>query len=82
MPNLDIYNGSADPMDYLNHLREHLSLQGLDEMTMYQYFHLTLKDNAIVWFYRLPANSIHSFSELATSFLSQFTSNQRMEKQP
>ncbi|GMH19744.1 hypothetical protein Nepgr_021585 [Nepenthes gracilis] len=49
MSNLDIYDGSADPIDHLDHFREHLSLQNLNEMTMCQYFPLTLKGDARVW---------------------------------
>ncbi|GMH27701.1 hypothetical protein Nepgr_029544 [Nepenthes gracilis] len=45
MPNLDVYDGSTNPMDHLDHFRTHLSLQGLDEMTIYQCFSLTLKSD-------------------------------------
>ncbi|GMH05165.1 hypothetical protein Nepgr_007005 [Nepenthes gracilis] len=80
MPNLELYDGSGDPMDHLNHFREHLSLQGLDETTMCQCFPLTLKGDAPMWFYGMSADSIRDFGDLATAFLSQFASSRRIPR--
>ncbi|GMH29941.1 hypothetical protein Nepgr_031784 [Nepenthes gracilis] len=49
---------------------------------MCPYFPLTLKGDARVWLYGMLANSIRTFSDLATAFLSQFASSRRVEKQP
>ncbi|GMH31592.1 hypothetical protein Nepgr_033436 [Nepenthes gracilis] len=68
MPILEVYDGSGDPMDHLNHFREHLNLQGLDETTMCQCFPLTLKGDAWIWFYGMPVDSICDFGDLATAF--------------
>ena len=81
MPNLEVYDGSGDPMDHPNHFREHLSLQGLDETTMCQCFPLTLKGDTRIWFYGMPTDSIRNFGNLAMVFLSQFASSKRVEKQ-
>ncbi|GMH01944.1 hypothetical protein Nepgr_003783 [Nepenthes gracilis] len=76
------YDGSKDPMDHLNCFRTHLTLQGASEALMCQSFPVTLRGDALLWFHGLPPNSICSFDELADSFLSQFASSRREERQP
>ncbi|GMH18430.1 hypothetical protein Nepgr_020271 [Nepenthes gracilis] len=49
---------------------------------MCQCFPVTLTGDALLWFHGLPPNSIRSFDELADSFLSQFASSRREERQP
>ncbi|GMH26332.1 hypothetical protein Nepgr_028175 [Nepenthes gracilis] len=81
MPVLEGYDGSKDPMDHLNCFRTHLSLQGASEALMCQCFPVTLRGDTLLWFHGLPPNSIRSFDELADSFLSQFASSRREERQ-
>ncbi|XP_058185743.1 uncharacterized protein LOC131302968 [Rhododendron vialii] len=72
MPQLETFNGSADPLDHLETYKSLMHLQVVPDEMMCQAFQVALKGSARAWFNKLPPGSIRSFKELSTSFVSYF----------
>ncbi|XP_058183967.1 uncharacterized protein LOC131301614 [Rhododendron vialii] len=80
MPQLEIFNGSTDPLDHLETYKSLMHLQAVPDEVMCRAFPVTLKGSARAWFNKLPPGSIRSFKELSTSFVSYFIAGQRYGK--
>ncbi|RDY04176.1 hypothetical protein CR513_12140, partial [Mucuna pruriens] len=52
------------------------SVRGGDEAISYRFFLRTLRGVVIQWFSGLPPRTIHTFNDLAMTFMSQFVANQ------
>ena len=80
MPQVENYNGSKDPLDYLESFKTLMHLQGVLDKIMYRAFPTTLKGSASVRFSRLTPNSIGTFKELSAQFASHFIGRHRYKK--
>ncbi|XP_058223097.1 uncharacterized protein LOC131332815 [Rhododendron vialii] len=80
MPQLETFNGSTDPLDHLETYKSLMHLQAVPDEVMCRAFPVTLKGSARAWFNKLPLESIRSFKELSTSFMSYFIAGQRYGK--
>ena len=80
MPQVDIYDGSKDPLDHLESFKTLMHLQGWPDEIMCRAFPTTLKGPAKIWFSRLMANSIGTFKELSALFASHFVGGHRYKK--
>ena len=80
MPQVDIYDGSKDPLDHLESFKTLMHLQGWPDEIMCRAFPTTLKGPAKIWFSRLMPNSIGTFKELSALFASHFVGGHRYKK--
>ncbi|XP_042964733.1 uncharacterized protein LOC122298957 [Carya illinoinensis] len=77
VPQVDMYDGSKDPVDHLENFKTHITLYGFPRDIACRAFHLTLKGTARGWFGTLKPKSIDSFKKLAKQFLTQFMPSRR-----
>ena len=72
MLQIEAYDRSKDPLDYLESFKNLMHLQGVADEIMCQAFPTMLKGPVRVWFSRLMPNSIATFKELSAQFASYF----------
>ena len=72
--------GRVTPMITLPHSRQTMHLKCVLDEIMYRAFSTTLKGPAIVWFGKLPPNTITSFQELSKLFVNNFVGRQRQKR--
>ena len=72
MPMLDMFNGSSYPYDHMLHYNQVMTLNVGNDHLLYKVFQDNLQGHALAWFHKLPRNSINSFNELWTVFVSQY----------
>ena len=80
LPQLDSYDGSADPMDHLITFRTRMLLQQASDAILYRAFPSTLKEAVRDWYLSLQPGSIRSFGELSRSFAVHFISSKRRRR--
>lgn len=80
VPQINLYDGSKDPIDYLENFKAHMTLHSFPEEVACRAFPLTLKRIAQGWFGTLRPRSIGSFEELAKQFLTWFMASRRRRK--
>ena len=61
IPQIEAYNGSKDPLDYLKSFKTLMHLQGVPDKIICSTFLTTLKGLARIRFSRLTPNSINTF---------------------
>lgn len=71
-PQMEMYDGSKDPIGHLETFKTHMKLQGFLGEIGCRAFPLTLKGSARSWFGTLRPGTIHNFEELGRQFLIQF----------
>ncbi|XP_020223144.1 uncharacterized protein LOC109805469 [Cajanus cajan] len=72
---LDKYDGTTDPDEHVDVFLTQVTLSTTDDAALCRIFPTSLKGRALSWFTRLPANSIDSFSTLASQFTIQFATS-------
>ena len=72
MPQVEVFDGTRDPVDHLNTYKNQMELHGYQDPVRCRAFAVTLKGPALAWFNRLPLSSISSFKELSIAFVSHF----------
>ena len=72
MPQIETFDGTKDPIDYLNTYKNQMELHGYQDPIRCRAFAITLKGPALAWFNRLPPSSVSSFTELSIAFVSHF----------
>ena len=72
MPHIGAFEGTKDPVDYLNTYKNQMELHGYQDPVRCKAFAIMLKGSALAWFNRLPPASISSFKELSIAFVSHF----------
>ncbi|MCI47080.1 hypothetical protein A2U01_0068321, partial [Trifolium medium] len=76
-PKLEIYDGSTDPDEHVEHIDTVLDYYQARGPIKCKLFVLTLKGAAMTWFKGLEDNSIDSWEELNKAFSSHFTARKR-----
>ena len=61
LPQLEVYDGTKDPLDHIGAFKTILNLQQTPDEVLCRSFPATLKGVARVWFSKLPAASIINF---------------------
>ena len=80
LPQLEVYDGTKDPLDHIEAFKTILSLhQTLDEVIC-RTFLATLRGATRVWFSKLPTVSITNFDQLSDSFVRHFIGGQRHKR--
>ena len=72
MPQIEVFDGTKDPVDHLNTYKNQMELHGYQDPIRCRAFAITLKGPALTWFNRLPPSSITSFRERSIAFISHF----------
>ena len=72
MPQIEMFDGTKDPVDHLNTYKNQMELHGYQDPMRCRAFVITLKGPALTWFNRLPPSSIASFRKLSIAFFSHF----------
>ncbi|XP_042962533.1 uncharacterized protein LOC122296802 [Carya illinoinensis] len=74
---IDMYDGSKDPVDHLENFKVHITLHCFLGKIACRAFPLSLKVTTRGWFGTLKQRSINSFKQLAKQLLMQFMPNRR-----
>ena len=72
MPSFAMDDGSTDPYDHMLHYNQTMILSAGNDRLMCKVFSASLKGPALAWFHKLPRGSINLFSDLWTTFISQY----------
>ena len=72
MPAFTMFDGSNDPYDHMLHYNQEMTLNADNDRLFCKVFLASLRGFALAWFHKLPCNSINSFNELWTAFISQY----------
>ena len=79
-PKLRVYDGISDPADHVQRYQHSMALWIGNESLMCKVFPSSLGDLALKWFSLLKPRSIHSFREVAGSFVTYFVTNSKQPK--
>ncbi|XP_030970385.1 uncharacterized protein LOC115990730 [Quercus lobata] len=77
---LDSYDGVRDPFDLIATFKTTMHLQGVLDEIMCRAFPTTFKGPTLVWFSKIPSNSVSSFEELSKLFVNNFIGGQRYKR--
>lgn len=69
LPQLEFYDSTKDPLDYIWAFKRILNLQQTSDEVICRSFPATQRGATRVWFSKLPASSIANFEQLSNSFI-------------
>ena len=72
MPAFTMFNGSNDPYDHMFHYNQEMTLNAGNDHLLCKVFSASMRGPMLAWFHKIPGNSINSFNELWTAFISQY----------
>ena len=72
MPTFAMFNDSNDPFDHMLHFNQAMTLNAGNDHLLCKVFPTSLQGLALAWFHILPRDSVNSFNELWTIFISQY----------
>lgn len=78
--NIDKFNGTTDPSEYVESFVSSVYLVTDSEAVMCKIFPTTLQGSALTWLTNLPPRSINSFYMLITMFTAQFAASRKHKK--
>ena len=70
MPTFAMFDGSSDPYDHMLHYNHAMTLNPGNDHLLCKVFPTSLQGMALAWFHRLLRNSVNSFNEIWTVFIS------------
>ena len=73
-----MFDGSADPYDHM--LDQAMILNADNDLLLCKVFLASLRWPTLAWFYKLLLNSINSFNDLWTTFVSQYLCSVRQKR--
>ncbi|GKV02679.1 hypothetical protein SLEP1_g15077 [Rubroshorea leprosula] len=80
MPQFETYDETKDPDDHLHAFYSVMQAQNASDTLICKIFPSTLHGNARTWYYSLKPNSISSYVEMATAFVTKFSSRRLIKK--
>ena len=80
MPTFAMFDGSSDPYDHMLHYNHAMTLNVGNVHLLCKVFPASLQGPTLAWFQRLPLNSLNSFCELWTIFISQYLCSVRQKR--
>ena len=72
LPQLEVYDGTKDPLDHISAFETILNLQQTPNEMICRSFPTTLRGAAREWFNKLPVALIDNFDQLSDSFICHF----------
>ena len=79
IPPFAMYDVSSDPYDHMLHYNQAMILSTGDDRLLCKVFPASLKGPVFAWFHKLPRESINTFSQLWTIFVSQYLCSVRQK---
>ena len=76
LPQLEVYDGTKDPLDHIRAFKTLLNLKQTPGKVICRTFLATLRGAAQIWFNKLPTVSIANFDQLSDSFVHHFIRGQ------
>ncbi|XP_014515511.1 uncharacterized protein LOC106773325 [Vigna radiata var. radiata] len=76
-PQIEKFDGTTDAEHHLRNFVDSMAFYSKSDPVKCRAFSLSLKDEALEWYYTLPPNSIDSFHTVTTLFKRQFSANRR-----
>ncbi|XP_014490793.1 uncharacterized protein LOC106753489 [Vigna radiata var. radiata] len=76
-PQIEKFDGTTYPKHHLRNFVDSMAFYSKSDPVKCSAFSLSLKDEALEWYYTLPPNSIDSFHTVTTLFKRQFSANRR-----
>lgn len=70
----------SDPINHVRHYRQTMALYEHDDALMCRIFPSSLDGPALNWYCSLPSNSIHSFIDICSAFIAQYSTYRDMKK--
>ncbi|GKV43074.1 hypothetical protein SLEP1_g50414 [Rubroshorea leprosula] len=80
IPQLETYDETKDPDDHMHAFYSCMQAQNASDALMCKIFPSTLRGNARTWYYSLPPRSISSYTEMAFTFATKFSSRRLIRK--
>ncbi|KAL6324418.1 hypothetical protein AAG906_013022 [Vitis piasezkii] len=72
VPKFRTYDGTSDPFDYIMHYRQLMTLDIGNDALLCKVFLANLHGQALLWFHRLPKNSMNNFRDLSEAFVGHY----------
>ena len=72
MPDFTMFDDSNQPFDHKLHYSQSMTLNAGNDFLLCKLFLASLRGPVLAWFHKLLHNSIKSFNELWTTFISQY----------
>ena len=72
LPQLELYDGSKDPLDYIESFKTLMLLQMTPDEVICKAFPTTLKEATRVWFSKIPPRTIVDFEQLSKGYVRYF----------
>ena len=72
MPDFTMFDDSNEPYEHMLHYNKAMTLNASNDRLLCIVFPTSLRGHALAWFHKLQCNSINSFNELWTAFISQY----------
>ena len=82
VPQIESFNGTKDPFDYLEAFKTIMQLQAVPKEIMCRTFPMALRGPTRVWFNKLEIELISSFVQLIRAFIDHFIGGQRRGRPP
>ncbi|XP_014492234.1 uncharacterized protein LOC106754692 [Vigna radiata var. radiata] len=76
-PQIEKFDETTDPEHHLRNFVDSMAFYSKSDPVKCRAFSLSLKDEALEWYYTLPPSSIDSFHIVTTLFKRQFSANRR-----
>ncbi|XP_014503222.1 uncharacterized protein LOC106763565 [Vigna radiata var. radiata] len=76
-PQIEKFDGTIDPEHHLRNFVDSMAFYSKSDPVKCTAFSLSLKGEALEWYYTLPPNSIDNFHTVTTLFKRQFSANRR-----
>ncbi|XP_014511493.1 uncharacterized protein LOC106770184 [Vigna radiata var. radiata] len=74
---MERFDGTTDPEHHLRSFLDSMAFYSSDDPVKCRAFSLSLKGEALEWYYALPPNSIDNFRTFATLFKRQYATNRK-----
>ena len=80
IPSFTMFGGSIDPYDHMLNYNQEMLLNASNDWLLCKVFPASLQGPGLVWFHKLPGNSINPFNELWATFILQYLCSMRQKK--
>ena len=80
LPQLELYDGSKDPLDYIESFKTLMLLQMTPDEVICKAFPTTLKEATRVWFSKIPPRTVADFEQLNKGYVRHFIGGAKTQK--
>ena len=80
-PRFEVYNGRTDPVTYIGHYQQSMTLSRHNDPLMCRLFQSSLGEVVMRWFNQLGTRTIYSWDQMTEAFVARFITNSRKRKE-